>query len=47
VRLKYKLGLFPEHPHGLDVDKEHGGDYTGYVYNVGYARAMLQAVLSM
>lgn len=47
VRLKYKLGLFPEHPHGLDVDKEHGGDYTGYVYNVAYARAMMQAVLSL
>ena len=23
-----------------------GGGYTGYVYNVGYARAMLQAALS-
>jgi mannonate dehydratase len=47
VRLKYRFGLFPEHPHGLDADRERGGDYTGYVYNVGYARAMLQAVLSM
>ena len=47
VRLKYKFGLFPEHPHGLDADKELGGDYIGYVYNVGYARAMLQAVLSL
>ena len=47
VRLKYRFGLFPEHPHGLDADKELGGDYIGYVYNVGYARAMLQAVLSM
>ena len=47
VRLKYRFGLFPEHPHGLDADKERGGDYTGYVYNVAYARAMMQAVLSM
>jgi mannonate dehydratase len=47
VRLKYKFGLFPEHPHGLDADKELGGDYIGYVYNVGYARAMLQASLSI
>ena len=47
VRLKYKLGIFPEHPHGLDVDRERGGDYTAYVYNVGYARAMLQAVLTL
>ena len=46
VRLKYKLGIFPEHPRGLDIDREHGGDYTAYVYNIGYARAMLQAVLS-
>lgn len=46
VRLKYKLGIFPEHPHVLDVDREHGGDYTGYVFNVGYARAMMQAVYS-
>jgi mannonate dehydratase len=47
INTKYKLGLFPEHPHGLDADKQLGGDYIGYVYNVGYARAMLQAVLSM
>lgn len=47
VKLKYRFGLFPEHPHGLDADKELGGDYIGYVYNVGYARAMLQAVLSI
>ena len=46
VKLKYRLGLFPEHPHVLDVDREHGGDYTGYVFNVGYARAMMQAVYS-
>ena len=45
VRLKYKFGLFPEHPHGLDADKELGGDYIAYVYNVGYARAMLQAAI--
>jgi mannonate dehydratase len=47
VRSGYKLGLFPEHPHGLDVDRQLGGDYVGYVYNVAYARAMLQAVLSL
>jgi len=46
VKSKYKLGIFPEHPHVLDVDKERGGDYTGYVFNVGYARAMMQAVYS-
>lgn len=46
VKSKYKLGIFPEHPHVLDVDRERGGDYTGYVFNVGYARAMMQAVYS-
>jgi mannonate dehydratase len=47
VRQKYRFGLFPEHPHRLDADKELGGDYIAYVYNTGYARAMLQAVLSL
>ena len=46
AKLNYKLGLFPEHPHGLDADRERGGDYVGYVFNVGYARAMFQAVYS-
>jgi mannonate dehydratase len=46
VNSKYKLGIFPEHPHDLDVDRELGGDYVAYVYNIAYARSMMQAVYS-
>lgn len=54
VRQKYPRLLYPEHPRGLDVDREvsgfksfypGGGSYVGYAYNVGYTRAMLQAAL--
>lgn len=54
VRQKYPRLIFPEHPRALDVDRDlttiptyypGGGGYVGYVYNVGYARAMLQAAL--
>lgn len=52
VRLKYPRMVYPEHPRALDADRERpnfkpyypgGGGYAGFVYNVGYARAMLQA----
>ena len=52
VRQKYSRTLYPEHPRALDADREQpafkpyypgGGSYTGFAYNVGYARAMLQA----
>ena len=48
VQRKYKLGLYAEHPRVLDYDKEHPekGDYAGWVYNIAYARAMMQAVMS-
>jgi len=54
VRQKYPRLLYPEHPRGLDADRDHpgfksaypgGGSYVGFAYNVGYARAMLQAAL--
>jgi mannonate dehydratase len=54
VRQKYSRLIFPEHPRGLDADRERddfkssypgGGTYTGYVFNVAYTRAMLQAAL--
>ena len=47
--------MYPEHPRGLDADRElprmgssypGGGAYVGFVYNVGYTRAMLQAALT-
>ncbi|MEO6330862.1 MAG: mannonate dehydratase [Ginsengibacter sp.] len=57
ISMKYKHGLYPEHPRALDYDREHpggiknqypgGGGYTGETYNVGFARAMMLAVLSM
>jgi len=55
VRNKYTDTIFPEHPRGLDYDRERpgfrsqyggGGGYAGYAYNVAYARAMLQAALA-
>jgi mannonate dehydratase len=54
VRQKYPRLVYPEHPRALDYDREHtgfksyypgGGGYAGFAYNVGYARAMLQAAL--
>ena len=55
VRQKYTGAIYPEHPRGMDADREQasfksfypgGGRYTGLVYNVAYARAMLQAALA-
>lgn len=48
VRQKYPRLIYPEHPRGLDADREQpkSGQYTGWVYNVAYARAMLQAALA-
>jgi mannonate dehydratase len=52
VRQKYSRTVYPEHPRALDADRERpefksyypgGGGYTGFAYNVGYAKAMLQA----
>ena len=54
VRQKYPRQIFPEHPRRLDADRElaarapyypGGGGYIGYVYNVAYARAMMQAAI--
>jgi len=56
VKHKYTRAIFPEHPRALDVDRERpsfrpqypgGGGFTGDVYDVAYARAMLQAALSL
>ena len=52
VRQRYPRLIYPEHPRGLDADRElggakpyypGGGSYIGYAYNVGFTRAMLQA----
>ncbi len=55
VRQKYPRLVYPEHPRALDYDREHpgfrsgypgGGGYAAFAYNVGFARAMLQAALA-
>ncbi|MGK2860497.1 MAG: mannonate dehydratase [Chitinophagaceae bacterium] len=58
----YTRGLYAEHPHILDYDREHpggekrsggmaggggGGGYAAECFNVGFARAMMFAVMSM
>jgi|WetSurMetagenome_2_1015567.scaffolds.fasta_scaffold03971_2 mannonate dehydratase len=57
IKIGYKLAIYPEHPRGLDYDKEHpggigggypgGGGYTAQTYNIAYTRAMMQAALSI
>jgi len=54
VKNKYSHLIYPEHPRRLDYDSERGpiggypggGGYTAIAYNVGYARAMMQAAMS-
>jgi mannonate dehydratase len=57
VRQRYPRAIYPEHPRLIDLDRERsasirnmypgGGGFAGEIYNVGYARAMLQAALTM
>lgn len=54
VRLKYSRSLYPEHPRAIDLDRERGirnqypggGGFAAEIYNVGFTKAMLLAVLS-
>jgi mannonate dehydratase len=54
VKNKYSHLIYPEHPRRLDYDAERGpipgypgaGGYASIAYNVGYARAMLQAAMT-
>ena len=54
VKQKYTRLVYPEHPRGIDYDRERpgfrpqypgGGGYAAYAFNVGYTRAMMQAAL--
>jgi mannonate dehydratase len=56
VKQKYPRLIYPEHPRAIDYDRERpgfksaypgGGGYAAFAYNVGYARAMMQAALSL
>ncbi|MDQ2899983.1 MAG: mannonate dehydratase [Acidobacteriota bacterium] len=55
MKHKYPRLLYPEHPRAIDYDRDRpgfkstypgGGGYAAFAYNVGYARAMMQAVMS-
>jgi hypothetical protein len=55
VRQKYPRMVYPEHPRAIDYDRAQpgfrptypgGGGYAAFAYNVGYAKAMLQACLN-
>jgi mannonate dehydratase len=55
VKQKYSRLIYPEHPRGIDYDRQQpnfragypgGGGYAAIAYNVAYTRAMLQAALS-
>ena len=53
VKVKYTHLIYPEHERALDYDRAvgihnqypGGGGYAGMVYDIAYARAMLQAAL--
>ena len=46
IKNNYKRLIMPEHPRSVENDKgQKNGGYTGWVYNVGYARAMMQVAL--
>ena len=53
IKVKYTRQVYPEHPRALDYDRAPGpihgypggGGYTGDVYDIAYAKAMLQAAL--
>jgi mannonate dehydratase len=56
VRHKYRRLIYPEHPRGIEYDRERqgfrpqypgGGGYAAFAFNVGYARAMMQAALTV
>jgi mannonate dehydratase len=55
VKQKYARLIYPEHPRGIDYDRERpgfrpqypgGGGYAAFAFNVGYTRAMLQAAVA-
>lgn len=53
IKVKYSRELYPEHPRAIDYDREcrpihgypGGGGYAGDLYDIAYAKAMLQASL--
>jgi mannonate dehydratase len=56
IKHKYTRLIYPEHPRGIDYDRNQpnyrsqypgGGGYAAYAFNVGYTRAMMQAALTV
>jgi mannonate dehydratase len=55
LKVKYTREIYPEHPRAFDYDRARGpirgypggGGYAGDLYDVAYAKAMLQAALLM
>jgi mannonate dehydratase len=48
VRSKYKYGIWAEHPRDNEFDTTHqSGGFVSYLYNQSYARAMMQACLTL
>ncbi|MGC1460790.1 MAG: mannonate dehydratase [Terracidiphilus sp.] len=55
LKVNYTREIYPEHPRALDYDRVRGpikgypggGGYTGDVFDIAYARAMLQAALDV
>jgi mannonate dehydratase len=55
LKVRYTREIFPEHPRAIDYDRARGpihgypggGGYAGDLYDVAYAKAMLQAALIM
>jgi mannonate dehydratase len=55
IRNKYTRMIYPEHPRAMDYDRERGpirgypggGGYSSFAFQVGYARAMMQAALTI
>ena len=53
LKVKYTREIYPEHPRAIDYDRERGpirgypggGGYAGNLYDIAYAKAMLQAAL--
>jgi mannonate dehydratase len=53
IRMQYPREIYPEHPRAIDYDRERGpihgypggGGYGGDLYDIAYAKAMLQAAL--
>jgi len=53
IKMNYSREIYPEHPRAIDYDRQRGpirgypggGGYAGDLYDIAYAKAMLQAAL--